>query len=447
MTLAEKIGQMTQIDRSVASFDVIRDLSIESVLNGGDSAPSPDWTPSMWADMVDGYQRAALSSRLGIPMIYGTDAVHGHNNVFGSTVFPHNIGLGATRDADLVLRIGKATALEIRGTGIPYAFAPCLAYLLYGPLVAKALHSWVYEDGQRYSWCLHILIICALRGLIYQLWHSYGSMLFLTRNRMVDKQGVGYKQIDEEWDCSNANPPFWIPIHIVNPERPTECAIFNVIADSPRDSVQFMEWSPAPCPRALLIANFHGRITIWTQPSQGPVNLVRDASCWHCEHEWRQDLAVVTKWLAGMYPRHFVYTVMALLTCFVSMHLVCCVCQEQFALCFNRSANPEVVKQLPSLAAADHRWPLVTHFVGCKPCGKFRDYSVERCLKQMDRAFNFGDNQILQIYGFTHKSLASRRVKRICNDTSNPLDVKDELGLLHPSFKAIKLSSSSSSDN
>lgn len=68
-----------------------------SVLNGGDSAPSPDWTPSMWADMVDGYQQPALSSRLGIPMIYGTDAVHGHNNVFGSTVFPHNIGLGATR--------------------------------------------------------------------------------------------------------------------------------------------------------------------------------------------------------------------------------------------------------------------------------------------------------------------------------------------------------------
>ncbi|KAJ8638748.1 hypothetical protein MRB53_013015 [Persea americana] len=91
----------------------------------------------------------------------------------------------------------------------------------------------------------------------------------------------------------------------------------------------------------------------------------------------------------------------------------------------------------------DHRWPLVTHFVGCKPCGKFGDYSVERCLKQMDRAFNFGDNQILQIYGFTHKSLASRRVKRIRNDTSSPLDVKDELGLLHPSFKAIKLSSSS----
>ncbi|KMZ66344.1 UDP-Xyl: xyloglucan alpha-1,6-xylosyltransferase, family GT34 [Zostera marina] len=83
----------------------------------------------------------------------------------------------------------------------------------------------------------------------------------------------------------------------------------------------------------------------------------------------------------------------------------------------------------------DHRWPLVTHFVGCKPCGKFGDYPVERCLKQMDRAFNFGDNQILQMYGFTHKSLGSRRVKRTRNETDRPLEIKDELGLLHPKFK------------
>ncbi|KAF5728921.1 hypothetical protein HS088_TW21G01076 [Tripterygium wilfordii] len=99
---------------------------------------------------------------------------------------------------------------------------------------------------------------------------------------------------------SNANSPFWIPIHIVNPERPTECAVFNVIADSPRDSVQFIEWSPTSCPRALLVANFQGRITIWTQPSQAPDNLVHDASCWQREHEWRQDIAVITKWLSGV---------------------------------------------------------------------------------------------------------------------------------------------------
>ncbi|KAE8730923.1 Xyloglucan 6-xylosyltransferase 1 [Hibiscus syriacus] len=91
----------------------------------------------------------------------------------------------------------------------------------------------------------------------------------------------------------------------------------------------------------------------------------------------------------------------------------------------------------------DHRWPLVTHFVGCKPFGKFGDYSVDRCLKQMDRAFNFGDNQILQMYGFRHKSLASRRVKRVRNETGNPLEVQDELGLLHPSFKTVKISGSS----
>ncbi|KAL6532469.1 Xyloglucan 6-xylosyltransferase 2 [Orobanche gracilis] len=92
----------------------------------------------------------------------------------------------------------------------------------------------------------------------------------------------------------------------------------------------------------------------------------------------------------------------------------------------------------------DHRWPLVTHFVGCKPCGKFGDYPVERCLKQMDRAFNFGDDQILQMYGFTHTSLGSRRVRRIRNETSNPLEVRDELGLLHPAFKAVKVASSTS---
>ncbi|XP_019052367.1 PREDICTED: lysosomal beta glucosidase-like [Nelumbo nucifera] len=127
MSLSEKIGQMVQIDRSLASPDVLRDLAIGSVLNGGDSAPAPDSTPAMWADMIDGFQKAALSTRLGIPIFYGIDAVHGHNNVFGATVFPHNIGLGATGDVNLITRIGKATALEIRATGIPYTFAPCIA--------------------------------------------------------------------------------------------------------------------------------------------------------------------------------------------------------------------------------------------------------------------------------------------------------------------------------
>ncbi|XBH94711.1 hypothetical protein VPH35_085416 [Triticum aestivum] len=77
--------------------------------------------------MVNEMQKGALSTRLGIPMIYGIDAVHGHNNVYKATIFPHNVGLGATRDPMLIKRIGEATALEVRATGIPYAFAPCIA--------------------------------------------------------------------------------------------------------------------------------------------------------------------------------------------------------------------------------------------------------------------------------------------------------------------------------
>ncbi|XP_010515030.1 PREDICTED: uncharacterized protein LOC104790931 isoform X1 [Camelina sativa] len=127
MTLPEKFGQMTQIERVVTTHPVITDYFIGSVLNGGGSWPFEDALTSDWADMIDGYQNAALASRLGIPIIYGIDAVHGNNNVYGATIFPHNIGLGATRDADLIRRIGAATALEVRACGAQWAFAPCVA--------------------------------------------------------------------------------------------------------------------------------------------------------------------------------------------------------------------------------------------------------------------------------------------------------------------------------
>ncbi|XP_008220446.1 PREDICTED: beta-glucosidase BoGH3B-like [Prunus mume] len=127
MTLKEKVGQMTQIERRVSTPDAIRDFSIGSVLSAGGSVPFEKALSSDWADMVDGFQRSALESRLGIPLIYGIDAVHGNNSVYGATIFPHNVGLGATRDADLVKRIGAATALEVRASGIQYTFAPCVA--------------------------------------------------------------------------------------------------------------------------------------------------------------------------------------------------------------------------------------------------------------------------------------------------------------------------------
>nr|WDE18881.1 beta-D-glucosidase [Citrullus lanatus] len=127
MTLEEKIGQMVQIDRTVASKEVMKKYLIGSVLSGGGSVPAKEASPKVWIDMVNEFQEGSLSTRLGIPMIYGIDAVHGHNNVYKATIFPHNVGLGATRDPKLAKRIGAATALEVRATGISYVFAPCIA--------------------------------------------------------------------------------------------------------------------------------------------------------------------------------------------------------------------------------------------------------------------------------------------------------------------------------
>jgi beta-glucosidase len=127
MTLAEKIGQMTQAERIDVDADptLITTNALGSVLSGGGSVPAEN-TPEAWADMVDRYQEAALDTPLGIPLIYGVDSVHGHGNLQGATVFPHNIGLGATRDPKLVERIGHITAEETRATGPQWAFAPCI---------------------------------------------------------------------------------------------------------------------------------------------------------------------------------------------------------------------------------------------------------------------------------------------------------------------------------
>lgn len=145
MTLREKIGQMTQIERTVATTSAIRDFSIGtcsfldrlpihwnlafhfvllmnffdwlidcllwlfgfdfagSILNAGGSAPFHNALSADWTDMIDGFQKSALQSRLGVPIIYGSDAVHGNNNVYGATIFPHNVGLGATRLINLSL--------------------------------------------------------------------------------------------------------------------------------------------------------------------------------------------------------------------------------------------------------------------------------------------------------------------------------------------------------
>ncbi|GAA4819010.1 hypothetical protein GCM10023220_59910 [Streptomyces ziwulingensis] len=126
LSLAEKAGQMTQAERgAMTAPGDIATHGLGSLLSGGGSTPTPN-TPAAWARMVDSFQLRAQATRFQIPLVYGVDAVHGHNNVTGATVTPHNIGLGATRDPDLARRTAEVTAGETRATGVPWTFAPCL---------------------------------------------------------------------------------------------------------------------------------------------------------------------------------------------------------------------------------------------------------------------------------------------------------------------------------
>jgi beta-glucosidase len=127
MTLDEKIGQMVQADLNcVTNRADIQKYGFGSMLSGGDSKP-PENTPAGWLATCNELQSWALKTRLKIPLIYGIDAVHGHNDVIGTVIFPHHIGLGATRNARLVEQAEHVTAEEVAGTGIRWAFAPCVA--------------------------------------------------------------------------------------------------------------------------------------------------------------------------------------------------------------------------------------------------------------------------------------------------------------------------------
>jgi beta-glucosidase len=127
MTLLEKIGQMTQAEKNfLKSPDDITTMGLGSLLSGGSSAPEKN-TPESWADMYDGFQTYALKTPLNIPLMYGFDAVHGCSNVAGTVIFPHNIGMGCTRNPKLIREAARITALEIAATGVDWAFAPCIA--------------------------------------------------------------------------------------------------------------------------------------------------------------------------------------------------------------------------------------------------------------------------------------------------------------------------------
>lgn len=129
MTLDQKLGQMTQPERQHITPDEVSEYHIGSVLSGGGSFPG-DNTPGEWVSMNDAYWAASVADgpgRIPVPLLYGVDAVHGHNNVRGATLFPHNIGLGAANDPDLLRRIARVTAREVLATGVEWTFAPTLA--------------------------------------------------------------------------------------------------------------------------------------------------------------------------------------------------------------------------------------------------------------------------------------------------------------------------------
>src|SRR5688500_18015597 len=126
MTLEEKIGQMTQVEKNSIKPGDITKYYIGSILSGGGGSPEEN-TPQGWYAMVEGFQKEALATRLQIPILYGVDAVHGHGNLRNATIFPHNIGLGAANNPELMEKIGRATAEEMLATGIPWNFAPVVA--------------------------------------------------------------------------------------------------------------------------------------------------------------------------------------------------------------------------------------------------------------------------------------------------------------------------------
>src|ERR1700744_2102984 len=127
MTLEQKVGQLIQPDIASITPEDLRHVDLGSILNGGNSSPNGDEfaPPREWLALADRFYDAATDVAHGrhpIPILWGTDAVHGHNNIVGATIFPHNIGLGAARDPNLVRRIGEVTAREVRATGLDWSF-------------------------------------------------------------------------------------------------------------------------------------------------------------------------------------------------------------------------------------------------------------------------------------------------------------------------------------
>ena len=181
MTLQEKVGQMIQADIDSISPQELQEYKLGSVLAGGNAAPDGDVraTPSAWLKLINAYSRAAMTNNstthAAIPLLFGIDAVHGHARIRGATVFPHNIGLGAAHDAELIYRIGTATATELSVTGINWTFAPTVA-VVRDPRWGRTYES--YSEDPHLVAEYAAAVVSSLQGRL-------GSAQFMTAGHTV----------------------------------------------------------------------------------------------------------------------------------------------------------------------------------------------------------------------------------------------------------------------
>jgi beta-glucosidase len=194
MSLEEKVGQVIQGDISTVSPQDVKDYHLGSILNGGNSAPGGGKTASWqeWVDLADAYWTASTDTSdngAGIPAIWGTDAVHGHNNLQMAVIFPHNAGLGATRDADLLRRIGQVTATEVKATGLDWVFAPTLA-VAQDDRWGRAYES--YSEDQRVVSELGEAILQGLQGIPGTNSFLDGNHVVATAKHFVGDGGTQY---------------------------------------------------------------------------------------------------------------------------------------------------------------------------------------------------------------------------------------------------------------
>ena len=214
MTVAEKIGQMVLVEKnSIHDLNDITQYNLGALLSGGGAGQKQD-TPLAWLQMINDFQSAAKNTCLGIPLLYGIDAIHGNGNVLGATIFPHFIGLGATKDPDLVKRVAKATAEEMVATGIYWNFAPNLdvakdirwgkTYETFGSDTANVAQlGQAYLEGTQISSDGYFKVLANPKHFI-----GGGDMEYDTSRNKEFKVEEGNITIDEEALCQVHLVPF-----------------------------------------------------------------------------------------------------------------------------------------------------------------------------------------------------------------------------------------------